>query len=232
MGMSLGSEAARGVHRGGFDELLGRLQGWAAVNFGTTEVTPSTAATVAVTAEEEEAAQAFEHCGAVEAEAEVQHLRAEVLACEQALLSPPTDGDQLPAWAHRCTWRDELDVRAGQLERISLQFDATKRSLDAANEELQWQARSAEDLRMRLAVVLQAIQTEDRKTEELRAEHQQSEGAVQELVEKLRSVGKDITNLVPEHVRTTVMLGHSLSKADTAKVDPNDVATPGNVAQN
>ncbi|CAE8604580.1 unnamed protein product, partial [Polarella glacialis] len=62
----------------------------------------------------------------------------------------------LPPWAQRCVWRDELDIRAGQLERISLQFDATKRSLDAANEELQWQATSAEALRVRLEAVLLA----------------------------------------------------------------------------
>ncbi|CAJ1400676.1 unnamed protein product [Effrenium voratum] len=67
---------------------------------------------------------------------------------------------QLPDWSQRCAWRDELDIRAGQLERISLQFDTTKRSLDAANEELQWQATSAEALRIRLADVLRATAAE------------------------------------------------------------------------
>merc|ERR1719359_24268 len=89
---------------------------------------------------------------------------------------------QLPVWANRCGWRDELDVRAGQLERISLQLDATKRSLDAANEELQWQATSAEALRMRLADVLRAIQAEEVKTVELREEHRQSQSEVEELL--------------------------------------------------
>merc|ERR1711972_933183 len=67
-------------------------------------------------------------------------------------------------------------------EWISLQLDATKRSLDAANEELQWQATSAEALRMRLADVLQAIQTEEVRTSELREEHWQGQTKVEELL--------------------------------------------------
>merc|ERR1719487_1364964 len=109
-------------------------------------------------------------------EAECSRLRSEVEACAQGTVDRQHG---LPPWAHRCIWRDELDVRAGQLERISLQFDATKRSLDAANEELQWQATSAEALRMRLADVLRAIQTEEAKTSELREEHSQSQTEVE-----------------------------------------------------
>merc|ERR1712046_373728 len=86
---------------------------------------------------------------------------------------------RLPAWAHRCMWRDELDVRAGQLERISLEFDKTKRSLDAANEELQWQATSAEALRMRLADVLRAARNEDLRTNEHRESCRRSFDAVE-----------------------------------------------------
>merc|ERR1712039_1085342 len=93
-------------------------------------------------------------------------------------------GDQIPSWSHRCTWRDELDVRAGQLERISLQFDATKRSLDAANEELQWQATSVEALRMRLADTARAARIEDQRTNEFRTAHRQSLRAVEELLRR------------------------------------------------
>jgi len=114
-------------------------------------------------------------------EAECSRLRSEVEACEQGLAD--NQSGQLPTWAHRCVWRDELDVRAGQLERISLQFDATKRSLDAANEELQWQATSAEALRMRLADVQRAIKGEEAKTSELRAEHRQSQNSVEALLQ-------------------------------------------------
>merc|ERR1712039_144416 len=91
-------------------------------------------------------------------------------------------GDQIPSWSHRCTWRDELDVRAGQLERISLQFDATKRSLDAANEELQWHATSAEALRLRLSDVMRAVEAEEVKTSALHSEYQQSEVVVKSLL--------------------------------------------------
>merc|ERR1712232_957390 len=95
---------------------------------------------------------------------QIGRLRAEVEACKQALQEESIGCEDLPTWAQRCTWRDQLDVRAGQLERISLKFDATKRSLDAANEELQWQATSAEALRMRLADVVRAVRNEDEKT--------------------------------------------------------------------
>ena len=70
---------------------------------------------------------------------------------------------QLPPWALRCAWRDALDLRASQLERVSGQLDGTKRSLDAANEELNWQATSAEALRTRLTDVLQATLAEERR---------------------------------------------------------------------
>eukprot|EP00747_Dinoflagellata_sp_TGD_P217833 gnl/TRDRNA2_/TRDRNA2_90180_c0_seq1.p1 gnl/TRDRNA2_/TRDRNA2_90180_c0~~gnl/TRDRNA2_/TRDRNA2_90180_c0_seq1.p1 ORF type:complete len:230 (-),score=52.04 gnl/TRDRNA2_/TRDRNA2_90180_c0_seq1:26-640(-) len=126
------------------------------------------------------------HDDDAELEAECRRLREEVTACEEALDSLGSDRDRqaLPAWAHRCVWRDELDVRADQLERISLQFDATKHSLDAANEELQWQATSAEALRMRLADVLRTIKAEEAEAAELLAEQRQSENAVEELLQQ------------------------------------------------
>lgn len=110
-------------------------------------------------------------------------LLSEIEALKEQTAAAYAEQEQLPPWAHRCTWRDELDVRAGQLERISLQFDATKRSLDAANEELQWQATSAEALRMRLADVLRAVKAEELKTGELHTGHMMSKEAVQQLLE-------------------------------------------------
>lgn len=131
------------------------------------------------------------HAAALEAslEAECARLRSEMEACEQAFATAsmptaasPGNRGKLPAWAHRCVWRDELDVRAGQLERISLQLDSTKRSLDAANEELQWQATSVEALRLRLEDVLRSIQIEEAKARELRDSHLRSQSEVEELL--------------------------------------------------
>lgn len=110
-------------------------------------------------------------------------LKDELRACQEALASVPGRG-QLPSWAQRCAWRDELDLRAGQLERISLQFDATKRSLDAANEELQWQATSAEGLRVRLAEVLRASTVEAQRSEEVRAEEEKRSARLQALLQR------------------------------------------------
>lgn len=131
---------------------------------------------------DEEAAAASCEEAEADAEAECRRLEAEVAACEQAL-AQSSNGESIPPWARRCAWRGELDIRAGQLERISMQFDTTKRSLDAANEELQWQATSAEALRMRLAEVLRAAKVEEAKAREFRAEQEQSEGAIRELLE-------------------------------------------------
>lgn len=122
-----------------------------------------------------------------ELETERVRLEEEVNTCEGAMGMREKDLDGEPLWAARCIWRDQLDVRAGQLERISLQFDATKRQLDAANEELQWQATSAEALRMRLADVLRQTQVEEVKVGELREEHRESQVVVEELAEQWKA---------------------------------------------
>lgn len=135
--------------------------------------------------EQDEAEEAAAHEATEALEAEIRLLHEEIEACELSLsTATDTRSEPLPPWAQRCVWRDELDVRAGQLERISLQFDAMKRSLDAANEELQWQATSAEALRMRLTDVLRAIRAEEAKTKQLRAEHRQSRLVVEELLQQ------------------------------------------------
>eukprot|EP00929_Paragymnodinium_shiwhaense_P077578 TRINITY_DN39960_c2_g1_i5.p1 TRINITY_DN39960_c2_g1~~TRINITY_DN39960_c2_g1_i5.p1 ORF type:complete len:458 (-),score=138.02 TRINITY_DN39960_c2_g1_i5:38-1411(-) len=109
-----------------------------------------------------------------EAEDDCESLERQVAACEEAIAAAFEKEHRLPVWAKRCTWRDELDVRAGQLERISSQFDAAKRSLDAANEELQWQATRAEAMRMRLLDLQMAAKTEDARTRELHSTQQES----------------------------------------------------------
>ncbi|CAE7190485.1 unnamed protein product, partial [Symbiodinium pilosum] len=104
---------------------------------------------------------------------------------------PDAEEASMPHWATRCAWRDELDLRAGQLERTSLQFDATKRSLDAANEELQWQATSAEALRTRLTDVLRATSAEERRGEEAFAEEARRCVVLQELLQRWANMKPD-----------------------------------------
>ncbi|CAJ1362272.1 unnamed protein product [Effrenium voratum] len=114
-------------------------------------------------------------------------VQARVAACNEVLASTR----QLPDWSQRCAWRDELDIRAGQLERISLQFDTTKRSLDAANEELQWQATSAEALRIRLADVLRATAAEERRNQEVLSEEMRRSQALQALLSRWTQLRPD-----------------------------------------
>lgn len=136
--------------------------------------------------EEQRGAAPVEAMPKAHAEAERLGLQAEVEACEHAL-AKAAENELLPPWASRCIWRGELDIRAGQLDRISLQFNATKRSLDAANEELRLQATSTHELHVRVANILRAVRAEEQKTCELQAEHEECERVVQELLQQ--SVG-------------------------------------------
>eukprot|EP00927_Polykrikos_kofoidii_P027513 TRINITY_DN2416_c3_g1_i1.p1 TRINITY_DN2416_c3_g1~~TRINITY_DN2416_c3_g1_i1.p1 ORF type:complete len:531 (-),score=110.84 TRINITY_DN2416_c3_g1_i1:217-1809(-) len=161
-------------------------------------------------------------------QAECADLRTEVAACKE-MLAFSTSHDRLPAWAHRCTWRDELDVRAGQLERISLEFDETKRNLDFANDELQWQATSAEALRMRLSDALRATKSEDMRTRELRAMHGQSLRAVEELVQQWTRPGghavRDSTGTsLPLVVQQAQMLLESIRRSEAAEASATATA--------
>jgi len=122
-------------------------------------------------------------------EAESSRLTAEIEDYRKSLADAGAAQNALPGWATRCAWRGELDVRAGQLERISLQFDATKRALDDANVNLQWQATSAESLRVRHDDLLRAIKGEEQKVQELKSERDRSEMALRSLLDRLTSTG-------------------------------------------
>eukprot|EP00931_Biecheleriopsis_adriatica_P108101 TRINITY_DN82436_c0_g1_i1.p1 TRINITY_DN82436_c0_g1~~TRINITY_DN82436_c0_g1_i1.p1 ORF type:complete len:433 (+),score=134.34 TRINITY_DN82436_c0_g1_i1:50-1300(+) len=148
-----------------------------------------------------------------EADAEDEfRLRQELEASSQAFAELGRRG-QLPTWAQRCAWRDELDIRAGQLERISLQFDATKRSLDAANEELQWQATSAEALRMRLADVLRAASAEERRSQEVAAEEEKRIRSLRDLLQRWSALRPEAQ--LPPVCQQAKQLLESISKEDS-----------------
>lgn len=124
---------------------------------------------------------------------------------------PEADEASMPTWATRCAWRDELDLRAGQLERTSLQFDATKRSLDAANEELQWQATSAEALRTRLTDVLRATSAEERRGQEAFAEEARRSSSLQDLLQRWAKM-KPGAPLPPAFLQAQQLLRPSVSR--------------------
>mmetsp|Transcript_91675 Transcript_91675/g.163167 ORF Transcript_91675/g.163167 Transcript_91675/m.163167 type:complete len:411 (-) Transcript_91675:30-1262(-) len=98
---------------------------------------------------------------------------------------------ELPSWVKRCAWREELDIRAGQLEHASRECDIMKRSLDAANEELQWQATSAEALRMRLADIRLATSAEARENEKIRVEEERRRTNLEALLQRLSALRTD-----------------------------------------
>lgn len=152
-----------------------------------------------------------------DARAERRRLCEEVGALRQRMVGQ-VGGETatLPAWAHRCVWRDELDVRAGQLERVSLRFDATKRSLDAANEELQWQATSAEALRMRLADLLRAAKLEELKAWDFRVEQR----VFDEEVSELRSA-------IGPRATTAAIAGGAALRVAAAPASSAGAASPG-----
>lgn len=119
-------------------------------------------------------------------EEENERMRSEVRDLEDLLeqrAMQASEKEHLPAWAHRCVWRDELDIRAGQLERISFQFDATKGSLDIAGDELQRQASTAEELRRNLAQAWRALRAERGRSRELQGKLKESERRVEDLLQ-------------------------------------------------
>lgn len=112
-------------------------------------------------------------------EQEAAQLSEEAAQCEAL-----TSAEALPTWARRCPWRNELDVCAGQLERISLRFDATKRLLDSAHDERQWLTMSAQAVRDRLAQAERATAAEEARTTKLQTEHRQALAAVEALLQR------------------------------------------------
>lgn len=94
----------------------------------------------------------------------------------------------VPAWALRCSWREELDILATQLERSSASFDQAKRALDAAKEELNWHATGAEALKTRLADVRRATAAEQRRSEEVMAEELRRKEALRSLVNRWKQL--------------------------------------------
>lgn len=83
--------------------------------------------------------------------ADMQRLRDERA---QGAMRPPTPSagpapEEAPPWPHSCIWRDELDVREGQLEKITAQLSRTNDALNAAQAALEQQRSRHEEVKMR-----------------------------------------------------------------------------------
>lgn len=62
-------------------------------------------------------------------------------------LEAPAEGQGGPPWPHACIWRDELDVRERQLEKITAQLDRTNNALHAAQAALAVQRARHEEMK-------------------------------------------------------------------------------------
>lgn len=69
---------------------------------------------------------------------------------------------QLP-WPHRCIWRDELDVRERQLEKIATQLDRTSGALQRAKRALAAQKERHEEIKGEHRHAEAALREEERK---------------------------------------------------------------------
>eukprot|EP00928_Gymnodinium_smaydae_P044570 TRINITY_DN29716_c0_g1_i1.p1 TRINITY_DN29716_c0_g1~~TRINITY_DN29716_c0_g1_i1.p1 ORF type:complete len:585 (-),score=157.89 TRINITY_DN29716_c0_g1_i1:46-1800(-) len=69
--------------------------------------------------------------------------------CQQQERREGQPGDRNPPWPHACIWRDELDVRERQLEKITAQLDRTNNALHAAQAALAEQRARHEDMKSR-----------------------------------------------------------------------------------
>lgn len=93
----------------------------------------------------------------------------------------PADKPSSESWPHVCIWRDELEVRAQQLEKITSQLGATNHSLHLTNGELGRQSQSAEALRQQYDQALAELHTAETQTEAWRLQCAQSERTAEEL---------------------------------------------------
>jgi len=77
-------------------------------------------------------------------------LRDQLQLLEDWRVSREADAQQpeMP-WPHSCIWRDELDVREGQLEKITSQLDRTNNALHAAQAALAAQRLRHEEMKRR-----------------------------------------------------------------------------------
>eukprot|EP00929_Paragymnodinium_shiwhaense_P114884 TRINITY_DN83431_c0_g1_i1.p1 TRINITY_DN83431_c0_g1~~TRINITY_DN83431_c0_g1_i1.p1 ORF type:complete len:426 (-),score=132.96 TRINITY_DN83431_c0_g1_i1:72-1349(-) len=65
---------------------------------------------------------------------------------DAAAATSSSTASSTPSWPHRCIWRDELDVREHQLEKIAAQFDKTNDARQLALEALAKQRGRHEEL--------------------------------------------------------------------------------------
>merc|ERR1719161_2284838 len=77
----------------------------------------------------------------------------------------PADKPSSESWPHVCIWRDELEVRAQQLEKITSQLGATNHSLHLTNGELGRQSKAAEELRSQYNQALSQLHMAETQTE-------------------------------------------------------------------
>jgi hypothetical protein len=77
-------------------------------------------------------------------------LRCQLQLLEERRRTREAETQQLEtAWPHSCIWRDELDVRERQLEKITSQLDRTNSALHAAQAALASQRHHHEDMKRR-----------------------------------------------------------------------------------
>eukprot|EP00930_Biecheleria_cincta_P028522 TRINITY_DN19910_c0_g1_i2.p1 TRINITY_DN19910_c0_g1~~TRINITY_DN19910_c0_g1_i2.p1 ORF type:complete len:444 (+),score=112.04 TRINITY_DN19910_c0_g1_i2:124-1455(+) len=100
---------------------------------------------------------------------------------------------QEPPSRHRCIWRDELDVRESQLEKITTQLEKTSAALRSAQEALAFQREKHQDMKARHAEAEAQLREgerervhKQRRCQELR----RAELAVQRLLEAAEAHGK------------------------------------------
>lgn len=87
-------------------------------------------------------------------------------------------------WVHRCIWRDELDIREGQLEKITAQLDRTNNALFAAQAALKMQRECHEEMK----IMHRHAESELREGEHRRAKRQRQCAELRRAEAELRRV--------------------------------------------
>lgn len=110
--------------------------------------------------------------------AESTHARATAGAAAAAAAGATAGGtaaagrcDALPPWARSCPCREELDVNAAKLEKVSLSIEASEQSLEETCSELSVHVYGLDALRTQVQELRRSAAAEQMVINKLRAEH-------------------------------------------------------------
>lgn len=102
-------------------------------------------------------------------------LRAQLQLLEQQQAALRKEEEAAPECVHKCIWKDQLEVRVGQLERLSSQLDQTYLAYHKGQDDLGFKAQESDVLRRQLIEYEWQLRDEQKRRRRIRNQLQQSD---------------------------------------------------------